>query len=411
MVKVKPHRPPAPEGFCKAHYKPKPCASCQSASNTQKRVWASPERHNQHMRSLSQRDNAFFDEEIRLIKELAGNSSTQDITNRVNKLRATYPLPKRNVGSIRSWAEGHGVSLMLNTVHTNHELINLLAVSAMTINGWRKRGWLIGKPWGAFWVYEDQELLAFINAKPWLFDFQHMASGPFRRAAEIANKRDPWLRVAQISRMVPLSQSSVLEYAHAGVIEFHQRTGHNGAIMIQASAVGTIRKLLAEAKATQERRYTATTASELFGVTTKMVYAWRERGFITGYDYKAWRVYNEDELIQMVLENNWLVDREKIKPGLVRDTAEQVHRSQMYNSKQWMTVTQVAQAVPTRVATVRNYIRDGKLDYRQRPGNEYRLRKESIAKIRWCLAEAIQSRSDQLAVARTIAYQRQHQAA
>lgn len=230
--------------MCRAHKRAKPCASCVSASVAQKRRWTAEARYKAHLDAMATRDEAYCEEEIELIRSCAGRMAAADIAVAVSKIRMHYGLSPRTKGSVHAWAERNGVSLFMDGSYSLDVVRRMLGVSSVTLEVWRERGWLTGRSWAKFWVYEDAELHRFVADYPWLLDDHRIAVASLRTTHAMANRRDPWLRARHLSKLVPMSTETLIDYLHRGYVPYHQRTGHNGAYMVQASSVPLIRDLL-----------------------------------------------------------------------------------------------------------------------------------------------------------------------
>lgn len=367
--------------FCRAHGKSKPCPACASLSETQKRLWATPERRQKHTQSLSEREDTYFDDEAVIIRKLAGVESTAHILAEVNALRKRYLLKPRTLGSIHAWAEAHETSLMMAiTVHSLDEVSTMFGVSNNTVRAWRDNGWLPSRMWGKFCVFDDRALLAFVKAYPWLMDAERIKYAPLRAAAEQANKRDGWIKARDMAPMVPMPIDMLLRMLHKDVVPHQQRTGHNAAFMIQRSAIRQIREVLAVEYGLDPRTLlTARQAGALMGVTWTTLHTWRRQRWLTPIRTRKAMLFDQDELVQLMLKRPWLVDTDRMPAGMVRAAAELAIGDHPY-----LTVLEFAGLVPTSHYTVMKYIHAHEINGYQRLGSKgrYMVRSSYVKKVR-----------------------------
>lgn len=233
--------------YCNAHKQTKPCTICARVVIKLKAIWQSPERKAKHQEEMKQRINAWFNEEVDLLKSLAGSCGSEEIAKRINILRKSYGLPPRDKSRVLAWAELHRISLLPTTVHSTSQAARMLGVHVTTIQYWNKNGWIKGKSWGQHWVYSETEMMQLITDRPWLVDVQKIPAGTIRNHAEVILRRNPWLKTSEIAKLVPIHPDTLLNYVKDGKIIANKRSGLNGVKLIQASDIPRIRELLAEA--------------------------------------------------------------------------------------------------------------------------------------------------------------------
>jgi hypothetical protein len=228
---------------CRAHRQLKPCQGCAKISVAQRARWQDPARRQRSLAALGRRESSWLDDEKELVRSLAGSNAAVDITERINQLRAKLGLPLRTVGAVRVWAEVNKIDLWREP-HAVNEVISLFGTTWNTVQAWRRAGYLKGSAWGKFWVFTTEELEAFVRSYPWLFDPEKMAPGPLKDLALLVSRRDPWIRAGVIAKRIPCKVDTMLGFIRRGEVEAHQRTGHNGAYMVRASAEREVRQLL-----------------------------------------------------------------------------------------------------------------------------------------------------------------------
>lgn len=235
------------ETYCYGHRQTKPCQSCMRSSNTRHQRWlVDPVMRERHIRSLARRENAWFEDEIAIVRSQAGMQSAVEITRQINAIRAQYGLKPRRHKSVCAWGRDHGFSFLCSSLYSTYTLSKLLGVSSSTIRDWRRAGSIYGRPWGQMCiVYDEQEVIRFVNTMPWLVAFERIRPGPVRRAAEVASRRDPWLSVEQFSQLVPCARSTVFRYLRKGFLRAQRHVGQRGVHRIQASQIQLVRERIA----------------------------------------------------------------------------------------------------------------------------------------------------------------------
>jgi len=239
-------------GDCRAHSRPRPCEPCQRTSATQKVRWQSVERRRQHLNALARRSDFWDPIELAVLKEFAGRLSAVDIARRCTEVSGA----RRTSASVCAKAEALGLCLF-RLGHTVNETAALFGVHAVTVRHWRAAGYIAGVAWGAkgsHWVFQTDEIEAFIRAEPWAFDASRMAPGRYRSLAEVVQRRDPWIRASVAAAAAGLGETALYRYLKQGLVECKQRNGHNGAVMVRTSVIPTFIEARQEAvRATRVR--------------------------------------------------------------------------------------------------------------------------------------------------------------
>lgn len=230
-----------PDNWCGAHKRTLPCKSCFVAGEKLRKRWKTSRRYRARTEYATRLPFLWFDEEIQVIRDLAGKESTHEITRQVNEVREKIPLPPRSVAGVRGYAETHGIDLMPKELWSATAIAPLLGVNYLTVRYWHDHGWLVGKSWGKFHLYDTSEIAELIQQRPWLVDPQYVSHPAIRQVAEVASRRDPWLRVREVAKILGVSKTRILENIHK--IPHQKRTGHNGAYMIQASVLPQFREI------------------------------------------------------------------------------------------------------------------------------------------------------------------------
>lgn len=234
---------------CRSHFKPLPCQSCVHSKIANRLTWQKESVRQAHREAATKRDMSWFDDEELIVRSHAGFLHTGEITNLINAIRDKYHLPHRRSDSISTWAHSHELNLHPHrSVYSLERTINTIGVTISTMRWWRKLGYLTGRSWGKFWVFDESELIDFVQTKPWLVDADRIQPGIVQQMAEMANRRDPWLRTNDLAKLVPVRPATVINLIHEGVIEAKKRPGHNRPYMIKASTVPAIRDALATRK-------------------------------------------------------------------------------------------------------------------------------------------------------------------
>lgn len=363
-----------------------PCVSCANASILQKRIWQTPHRRRLHQVAQARRESAFLEDEVVIIKSIAGTMSSMDVTAQINAWRTARGFKPRSLDAVRTWAQHHDIPLTYGAVRTANELVGLLGVSQNTIHAWRKSGVLTGLAWGKFWVYTDAELLSMVAREPWRFDVPHMGPGLFRQAVEVAGKRDPWLDIHAFAKAVPTPLCHVIEAIKQRAIPFQQRAGHHGAYRLQASAVGLMRGLEKQKHQTRSESYGLIELARATGVADRTVRWWWRSGFLEGTQVNTRWYFTEAAVVRMLKTYPWLVSTKKVP---IRWATVITKYSRPKVRGRWISVPEAARYANTAPSTVLKYVHQGRLDAKHRNPHEWALRKKTaMAQLRQCLAES-----------------------
>lgn len=237
------------ETRCRAHGKSLPCPSCAAALEKINAHWRDPAYRARHRRALETVERAWTEDEDAIIRKMAGWYPAEEITRVVNEMRVKRQagLKPRALASLFEHAESIGVSLLRDQRIVSKEQARIvLGCGRNTLRNWQKAGWLVGRAWGKHWVFEMEELEAFIRERPWTVVVSQMPPSQLRLLSEALTRRNPYLPSLEFSRLAKVHKSTVQEYIRRGLLPAEQQPGYNGAYMIRASEVATIRALVAE---------------------------------------------------------------------------------------------------------------------------------------------------------------------
>lgn len=189
---------------------------------------------------MSRRDNAWFDEEIEFIENAVGKMSGHEICDAINQIRARYKVKPRTIDSVWCMINSLGLSLERENLYSASQLAKIFGVTYISIGNWRKLGWLVGRKWDNFTVYDEDAIIQFAQNYAWAFDLKHMPNGKFKTAAELANRRDPWLTLRDVSRIVNITDKTIAKYVRRHNIPHQTRPFHNGQMFVRASTIQLI---------------------------------------------------------------------------------------------------------------------------------------------------------------------------
>ena len=227
--------------MCFAHWKPKPCESC-ARSERSRAVWQTPERMEKHLQAMSQRGNAWFDEEIEILEENVGKLSSYEIRDKINAIRATYKLKPRTVCAIRDRSRRTGLIMLRDGSYSTKHLSEIFAVSHTTVNRWVEEGLLYSRRWSQFTIFDEDVVLEFAKQNPWAFDISRMPPSKIKTAAELVNRRDPWLSIVEIGEITGMKRHVVAYYIHKYDVPHKVRPTRFGKMMVQASNIPMIKE-------------------------------------------------------------------------------------------------------------------------------------------------------------------------
>lgn len=239
--------------ICRAHKKQKPCVSCAKASVRSKATWQTAERRKKHRVAMSRRETAWFDEELEFIQAHVGKMSSYEMRDNLNEIRDKYKARHRSVGSVRAMVESMGLTLHRDGSYSVNQLCELFCVTSQMVSRWVESKWLTGRAWGQFTIFDEDEVLSFAQEYPWAFTLSKMPPSKFKTSAELVTRRNPWLCLKEISRIVGIRDETIAIYLKKYNIPHVTRPGHNGRILVQASNIDLIRESYAKSVANRSR--------------------------------------------------------------------------------------------------------------------------------------------------------------
>lgn len=131
----------------------------------------------------------------------------------------------RSVGSVHQQAHKQRTRCKDNLEHSAAELGRALGVSTGAVTRWLAKGWLEGRRAGFRhgrakpWSVSDEQLEAFLNARPWLLDPARMPAGYWREVVE----RGGWLTLRDASQRLAYAPCVVGRWIAEGLLRGETR--------------------------------------------------------------------------------------------------------------------------------------------------------------------------------------------
>lgn len=195
-----------------------PNARCRSC--IMKQAWKEGKFENRP-RTLKHRDNMWDEDEVKLLETLAGTMTAKEITARINR----EFLSERTEAAITVKAKTLGISLMVFSGYTLHQVVYKLGVAYDTVakfieKGLLKASQLHGAKLKGHWNIERNDLESFVREYPYLLgDRNRIRDRKLRDIAEFEFRKRPWVTRSKAAQILGITESTLANHVHSGRVK------------------------------------------------------------------------------------------------------------------------------------------------------------------------------------------------
>ena len=166
-------------------------------------------------RRVSHRYDVWGDDELAVVRRLAGKCTAAEIGLAVERECGIVPRSKAGVSIV---AARYGISLA-RVGYSASELARIMGVRGMAVRRWIEIEALRAERWAnsLYWVISEESVIAFLRQYPWLYDLGMIRPNhPLYMIAVAAHRGGRWLGAKEIGMKLSLSPSVIQRMARQG---------------------------------------------------------------------------------------------------------------------------------------------------------------------------------------------------
>ncbi len=157
--------------------------------------------------------------EVEFLEDHYSTNTTDSLCKRLRRSKTAILLKKRRLGIRRT-----------DGIYTARTLAEIFGVDSKFFPNLVAEGFLSGKraPWrqGPYppWVFDEAEVIRFIQSYPWMLDLNRMDGHYFRSILCEEWERDPWYSNPEAARIIGYHPHSIANAAREGRLRGYQRS-------------------------------------------------------------------------------------------------------------------------------------------------------------------------------------------